>query len=173
MLGLFVTLPSPSHSFHNRLRHTALANLLRWIIPRPPNSVGLMECGQFALHFPLISFLDPAQRKLFKRLSISLSVDLGALSDVRQYTTCEVRTALTKVDLPAWLIFLSFQTVSLLTSLSTRGWKSTLRNLMFVRGSPRYFVEKSTCLARKSRRTSSRSTSWHLMGMTDDFRTFV
>jgi hypothetical protein len=29
MLGLFVTLPSPSHSFHNHLRHNALANFPR------------------------------------------------------------------------------------------------------------------------------------------------
>ena len=45
---------------------------------------------------------------------------LGALRDVRQYAAWEVNTALTKVDLPAWLIFLPFQTVSLLTALSTR-----------------------------------------------------
>ena len=121
MSGLFIALPSPSHSFHNHLRRSALANFPRWSIPRPPDSVGLVERDQLTLHFPPVSFSDPAQRKLFLRLSISFSVALGALSDVRQYTTCEVRTALTKVDLPAWLIFLPFHTVSLLTALSTRG----------------------------------------------------
>ena len=101
------------------------------------------------------------------------TVALGALSDVRQYTVCEVKTALTKVDLPAWLIFLPFQTVSFLTNLSTSGWKSILRNLVLIRGRPKYLVGTRARLAGKSRRTSSKSTPWHLMGMTDDFRTFV
>ena len=89
-----------------------------------------MDRGQFTLHFLPVSFTDPAQRKLFLRLSISFSVALGALRDMRQYTAWEVSIALTKVDLHAWLIFLPFQAVSLLTALSTRGWKSILRNLV-------------------------------------------
>ena len=111
---------SPSHSFHSHLRRSALAKFPRCRMPKPPDSVGLVERGQFSLHFPPVSFSDPAQRKLFLRLSISFSVALGALRDVRQYIAWEVSTALTKVDLPAWLIFLPFQTVSLLTALSTR-----------------------------------------------------
>ena len=91
---------SPSHSFHSHLRRSALANFLTCRMPRPPDSVGrppdsvgLVERGQFTLYFPPISFSDLAQRKLFLRLSISFSVALGALRDVRQYTALEVSTA--------------------------------------------------------------------------------
>ena len=43
---------SPSHSFHSHLRRSALENFLRCRMPRPPDSVGPMERGQFTLHPP-------------------------------------------------------------------------------------------------------------------------
>ena len=112
---------SSSHSFHNHQRRRALANFPKCRIPSPPESLGLVERGQFTLHLPPVNASDPARRNCFRLQSISFSVAFGARKEVRKYTVCEVRTDLTKVMPPAWLMCCPFQKVSLLTALSMRG----------------------------------------------------
>jgi hypothetical protein len=115
---------SSSHSFHNHRRRRALANFPKCRIPSPPESLGLVERGQFTLHLPPVNASDPTQRNCFRLQLISFSVAFGARKELR-YTIYEVRTDLTRVMRPAWLMCRPFQKVSLFTALSMRGWKST------------------------------------------------
>jgi hypothetical protein len=129
--GLSVLVDQPRHN-HRNLR--ALANFPRWRMPKPPEYLGLADRGQFTLHFPPVIASAPARRNFFLCRSMSLSVSFGARNEVRKYTACKVRTALTKVKRLAGLIWCPFQRVSLLIALSTNGWKSTRFRRLTVNG---------------------------------------
>ncbi|KAG2591127.1 hypothetical protein PVAP13_5NG105340 [Panicum virgatum] len=143
--GVFVptqTFPSDTHSCHSHRILRALANLSRFITPKPPFSLGMAHVVQLTLHFPPVSVLSPAHINFFRTLSRSSRISLGAFRTDRRYTGSEESTDFVKQVRPACVRCRPCQPASLEAALSRKGWKSAFCNLCTVRGSPRYFMGK-------------------------------
>jgi hypothetical protein len=89
------------HASHSHRSRSALLNLSRSRMPRPPTCTGLATSGQATLHFPHVISPSSAHRKCLRNLSSSCSICFGALIDVSIYIGIELRTDCTSSLLPA------------------------------------------------------------------------
>lgn len=98
----------------SHLKLSAQPRISRLWMPKPPRHKGLQTLVQLTTQWPPLTSFLPFHTKPLLILSIALTTHLGHWVAIRWYIGIAVRTDLTRVNLPAWLITAAFQPDNLL-----------------------------------------------------------
>ncbi|KAJ1276906.1 hypothetical protein BS78_05G252400 [Paspalum vaginatum] len=128
--------------YHNHRIRKARLKRSRSRIPSPPNDFGLAALVQFTGQCPPFALSEPLHRKDLMILSTFLITHFFKGKTVMKWTGMAESTEFTRVSLSALSSNFPFQADSFPASLSSKGRKSTLRNGLQLRGSPRYLYGK-------------------------------